>query len=253
MIHHRGRDIDGPGRLRGNLQMGLNAVVISGTGTGVGKTAVACVIGAKLASEGYRVALLKPIESGWKRQKFGDADRLAQVVAMSKPNYLYRLTPALAPADGFALGRGPSMKRIYRFIQRHCLCADWTLVEGAGGLLTPISAKWMMADLFLYLDLPVVIVGTTALGGIHQALSTIEAAHHRGLSVVGLILTEPKSISQRTRESTVRWVKRFSGVPLLGLLPHRAALLEPSPPHSVYRRLGAHLTWSQNLLTVKSI
>ena len=68
--------------------------------------------------------------------------------------------------------------------------ADYVVVEGAGGLLSPVSDTMLGADLAARLQLPIVLVAPNRLGVIHQTLAAVEAAAGRSLSVRAVILNE---------------------------------------------------------------
>jgi dethiobiotin synthetase len=69
--------------------------------------------------------------------------------------------------------------------------ADVIVVEGLGGLLSPLAEKMTVADLAIRLDYPLVIVARRGLGTLNHTLLTIEAAWRRGLRVAGIVLNSP--------------------------------------------------------------
>src|SRR5262249_56827531 len=94
--------------------------------------------------------------------------------------------------------------------------ADVIVVEGLGGLLSPLAEKMTVADLAIRLDYPLVIVARRGLGTLNHTLLTIEAARRRGLRVAGIVLNSPlpaASVDLALAEATnadelVRWLGR---------------------------------------------
>jgi dethiobiotin synthetase len=107
-----------------------------------------------------------------------------------------------------------------RLLQNH----HALLVEGAGGLLVPITRKKMMADLALYLKLPVLIISRTGLGTINHTLLSVEVARQRGIGVAGVIFNHSgprRGLAERTNPSVIR---HFLDVPVLGEIPYASFL-----------------------------
>lgn len=92
------------------------------------------------------------------------------------------------------------------------------VVEGAGGVLVPLTDRFTMLDLMQRLDLPVVVVARSGLGTINHTLLTLEALDRRGLTVAGVILVGPSKPMSRDA------IARFGAVPILAELPQVAPL-----------------------------
>jgi dethiobiotin synthetase len=110
---------------------------------------------------------------------------------------------------------------------------DVVVVEGAGGLLSPITDTEAVADLAVPFGFPLVIVARLSLGTINHTLLTVEAARARGLHVAGIILNHstPPDPDDRSLESNPDELKKRCGAPVLAILPHDSAagLLRQSP------------------------
>lgn len=203
---------------------------VTGTGTGVGKTTVSCAVLGAAHARGMTVAASKPAESGcevragalWPsdaaalRAAVGHAQALAEICP-------YRYEEAVAPGVAAArTGDVPSLDELAaaceRVVERG---ADLTLVEGAGGLLVPLSGEHLVADLALRLEMPVLVVGLAGLGTINHSLLTLEALRARGLEVAGLVLNDAVgTTSPQAAASNCDEIRRASGVEILGVLPH---------------------------------
>ncbi|MFT7621013.1 MAG: dethiobiotin synthetase, partial [Myxococcota bacterium] len=152
-------------------------LVVTGTDTGVGKTHMSCGL-ARLARKQWPGALaLKPIESGAPGAVPGpteDGVQLAEATGQAKPRAaLIRLSAPIAPPDaadreGVSLDFDGLCDRVAALASD----ADWTLVEGAGGLLSPLTWHHSTLDLALRLKADVVVVAADVLGTQNHVLLT---------------------------------------------------------------------------------
>lgn len=102
------------------------------------------------------------------------------------------------------------------------------VVEGAGGLLVPLNQQHMIIDLIARLGLPVVLVCRTGLGTLNHTLLSLEALHHRGLPVAGIVFSGP------AHPDNERDIRHFGGVPIWGRVPRMHPLDAASFPQ-IYR------------------
>jgi dethiobiotin synthetase len=206
----------------------LAGVFVTGTDTGVGKTATAAALGLAARSRGRDAVPLKPAQTGWDGEVVGDADFVQAVLGTAEPPEAvcpYRLRAPLAPAvaaalEGIRLDPRRVRERYEDLRTRH----DLVVVEGAGGLLVPFSEGVDMAGLAALLDLPLVIVARAGLGTLNHTLLTLEAAHRRGLSVLGVVLAGMPAEPDAAELTNPGALARLSPVPLLGVLPHDPGL-----------------------------
>ncbi len=177
--------------------MTFRSILISGTDTGVGKTTVACGLAAAFGTRDWRVGVFKPAETGCRRGPDGtlcpaDALRLRFFsecrldVATICP---YPLPEPLAPL--VAAERNGTRIDLETLAHGHQTIAsenDITLIEGAGGLLVPLTTALTFADLAACLDVAVLVVVGSRLGAINHALLTMRYARLAGLDVLGYIV-----------------------------------------------------------------
>ncbi|MDO8473749.1 MAG: dethiobiotin synthase, partial [Dehalococcoidia bacterium] len=172
-------------------------LIIAGTDTGVGKTAFCGGLAAVLKQAGVDVGVMKPVESGC-HLKNGEpvaADALFLRSMASSEDELglinpYALEQPLAPAlaarlQGVDIRIGVVKEAFFQLAVRH----ELVLVEGAGGMLSPLSAEWSLPDLALELDAPMIIVARNTLGTINHCLLSVHHARMRGVRVLGVVLT----------------------------------------------------------------
>ena len=210
----------------------MSAIFVTGTDTGCGKTAVACALARSFRGAGQRVRILKPIETGCLGGVPADALALAEAAgddASVERLCPYRLGMPAAPevaarAEGVAIALAP----IEAALAHARADADLVIVEGAGGLLVPISPGLDMAGLANHLRLPVLVATRATLGTINHTLLTLEAARARDLRVVGVVVSHAcAALSPADRRNLDLLIERLP-VPLLAELGFGALHLPAS-------------------------
>jgi dethiobiotin synthetase len=180
---------------------------VTGTDTGVGKTLISTVLLRLLRSRGLRVSAMKPVESGVKpHDPSSDARRLHAAAGADDPIDDVRpllLAEPLAPwVASNRAGTEVDLGVLDAAFARLCEGRDAVLVEGAGGLLVPITRDVAFDGLFVQWELDVVVVAGNRLGAINHTLLTVRAAHDAGLRVRGVVLNaldpEPPGIAEAT-------------------------------------------------------
>lgn len=206
----------------------------------MGKTYVGVLIARALRTAGVRVGVYKPVASGVTQTDVArgrdDATRLWR--AAGRPGALRRVCPQrfqapLAPhlaamVEGREVDRVLLRTGLHWWQQR----SRFVLVEGAGGLLSPVTRQDLVADLAREFGYPLVIVAANRLGAIHQVLSTLCAARQYcpGLPVAGIVLSEPDRLPDAASVYNAAELDRLSPAPLLAKLKHRARSFKPAVP-----------------------
>ena len=191
--------------------------IVSGTDTGIGKTTVAAMLVLALDALYW-----KPIQSG--TQDGTDTQRVRALTLLPDDRFLperYVLLQPLSPhraaeLDGVAIEPEALMVPA---------AARTLIVEGAGGLMVPITRRFLQIDLFADWGLPIILCARTALGTINHTLLSIEALRSRRLQLHGLIFVG------NDNADNVRTIVEFSGARVLGHVPQlqsidRGALLD---------------------------
>lgn len=172
---------------------------ITGTDTGVGKTYVAALLAKALMAAGKSVGVYKPAASGCRREgneQVSD-DALALWLAAGKPGTLSQVCPQrfAAPLAPHLAARAEG-KEIDAALLRSGLNAwrdfDFVVVEGAGGLMSPLGDEDYVADLASEFGFPLLVVAPNRLGVVNQTLQTLitATAFRDGLEVAGIALNE---------------------------------------------------------------
>jgi dethiobiotin synthetase len=196
----------------------MDGLFISAVGTGVGKTLVTSILCWQLRRAGRAVAAIKPVVSGF-REDDAESDPVVILRALGKPfseeevaaispwRFALPASPHLAAR---AEGGGPSVEDAAAF------CRAWVrpggsvlLIEGAGGIMTPLGEEFTVLDLAASLEHSVVLVTGSYLGAISHTLTALSVIRARGLPVRGVVVSE--SIETAGLGETVEAIRQFAG------------------------------------------
>jgi dethiobiotin synthetase len=200
------------------------AIIITGTDTDVGKTVVAAGLSACLPEALY----WKPIQAGTDPQT--DRERVAMLSGMPVERLLpeaYCFETAASPHLAARI-EGQAIEAARLHLPN---VAGLLVVEGAGGVLAPISQRLVMADLFAQWHRPVILCARTALGTINHSLLSIEALKARDVPIAGVIFVGD------AHEENERIIPAMGGVRSFGRLP----LLDPLTPEALRDTMHAHI------------
>lgn len=199
------------------------SIFVTGTDTGIGKTLVACGIAAGMRERGVDVGVMKPVETGV--GPAGPLDAIALRTAAGVEDPLSEICPerfalAAAPAVAAAAeGRTVDLDAVRSAHARLGVRHPLLVVEGAGGLLVPVADQCSMADLAARLKAPLVVVARGALGTINHTWLTLEAAEHRGLEVLGVVISHCDGPLSEADAENLEALRRDLGSRLLGEVP----------------------------------
>jgi dethiobiotin synthetase len=199
---------------------------ITGTDTGVGKTAVTLGLMRLLQARGNTVVAMKPVAAGCEPTPAGlrndDALRLQQQASIELDYAQVNpcaFAPAIAPhiAAEQAAVRIDIDKIIIKYIELYHV-SGCVLVEGVGGWLVPLNADETLADLALQLELDVIMVVGIRLGCLNHALLTAAAITAAGCTLVAWVANQLPPALEGAQEN-INYLKSRISVPLLGVLP----------------------------------
>ncbi|MBI3811838.1 MAG: dethiobiotin synthase [Nitrospirae bacterium] len=206
---------------------------ITGTDTGVGKTVVAAGLAALFRKNGLNVGVMKPIQTGC-------ASRNGERIA-TDARFLLQASGADDPVDQVCLcrfkipaaplvaaeheGKTIDLDHIEDSYRRLSSRHQVMVVEGIGGLLTPITPTETVMDLARRLKLPLIIVAHTRLGTLNHTLLTVRYAQQAEATVMGIILNRTgrasRSLAERTNPEVL---SRLCSVPVLGTIPFMSGI-----------------------------
>lgn len=206
----------------------MRAVFIAGSHTDVGKTWAACAILKAARDKGWSVEALKPVVTGYLPSVAADTsdpgrllsalgrDLSADALAAMSP---LRFEAALSPPMAARLEGATLTLADLLAVCRPVLAAqtaDLLLVEGAGGVMSPMAEDATGLDLQLALGLPTILVGGSYLGGVSHTLTALEVLRSRGLAVLGIVVSQSADPDAPDFPQTVAAIARFAGdVPVL--------------------------------------
>ncbi|MBB2201695.1 dethiobiotin synthase [Gluconacetobacter tumulisoli] len=213
LLHHLERD----GAVTATYEIGYGlfrmparqGVFVTGTDTGVGKTLVsACLLRA------WEASYWKPLQTGI-AEDTADSDTVTALAGLTAERLHAPAAVLAAPLSPFDAAEREGVSIDATALALPTVIDHRPLVvEGAGGIMVPVTADCMMIDLIARFALPVVLVARSQLGTINHTLMTLAALRQRGIAVAGVILNGPPSLEAR------RAITLFGGARVLAEFPH---------------------------------
>jgi dethiobiotin synthetase len=197
--------------------MAARLVVVSGTGTGIGKTHLAEALLRALGQRGLKVAGVKPVETGFDGGPSSDEARLAKAssfhVKHTGVRFADPVSPHLAAREA---GQAISLGALVAEIDAARAASDLVLAELAGGLFSPLSDTETNADLAKALRPDVLLlVAPDRLGVLHDLIAATRAAEASSLAIDGVALVAPDSPDTSTGRNAAE-IERMRAIPLFG-------------------------------------
>lgn len=202
---------------------------VIGTDTDVGKTFVTARLGGLLQERSSHVGIIKPIASGALIEAdgfmhSGDADELMRLSRLPEEKRA-EVNPLALPGE-FSPKVAAHLAKvtipvndILHHINEVVTRNDYTLVEGAGGITTPINDDYNFTDFAKDTNLPALLVTDGRLGAINRVILTIAYARQHGINVIGIIVNDMDNTDAFLLESNARDMAHYTNVPVLGILP----------------------------------
>ena len=195
----------------------MKGVFVTGSNTGVGKTTVAIEV-VRHISKTRAVKVRKPVETNCEisEQNFIPKDAIALSAACQLQEPLSKVCPYCFETEASAeiASADSGEKLTLKELVLACKCdvdKDFLLVEGAGGLYSPIAEAALNIDLAIELQLPLLVVVLDELGAISQALLTLEAARKNKLTVACVVL----NVVRRNNLSNKEALAAYTEVPII--------------------------------------
>ena len=224
----------------------MNAVFITGTDTGVGKTLISGLLARYLQDSRRSVITQKWIQTGSNNFPEDIASHL-QLMGVDRSTIEKHL-PDMCPYT-FHFPASPHLaaameqktideKKIKDSFARLSASFDTVVVEGIGGALVPYSDKALVIDIAANLDLPVIIVAKNKLGAINHTLLTIEAIHARRMKLLGLIFNADENENSVIAQDNPKSISSLTNVRILGCLPWTTS---PKILHQAFKPIGDNI------------
>ena len=210
-------------------------LVVTGTGTDIGKTIATAAIASVLRDEGLRVGLCKPVQTGLDPDAPGDVDDAAQLAGASTTTEFFRYPEPLAPetAAHRAGMAPPTLHELAGRIERFAAGVEVTLVEGAGGVLVRLGPELTLVDVAVELAtrghrVSAVVVNRAGLGTLSDTELTVDRLRDSGIDVAGTVVGMWPDQPDLAQRCNLEDLPRLTGVPVIGRLPAGAGTLGPA-------------------------
>ncbi|GLZ47336.1 ATP-dependent dethiobiotin synthetase BioD [Actinomycetospora sp. NBRC 106375] len=203
----------------------MRTLIVTGTGTGVGKTVVTAAIAALARAAGERVTVVKPTQTGVAPGEDGDLADVARLAGPVGTVELARFPEPLAPATAARRAGAMPVMAAQVVAAVRGIDADLVIVEGAGGLLVRFNdgaethPPETLADVAAALDAPVVLVASAGLGVLNTAALTAEVLGRRGITLGGTVVGAYPDQPDLAARTNLDDLPAVTGAPLLGVLP----------------------------------
>ena len=250
----------------------MESVFVTGTDTGIGKTYVAAGIAAALRRRGASVGVMKPFTAGAPEVAAAggrdsgpdgyavddDAAVLGDAAGSSDdPPHLvcpYRYSMAASPYTAWMRGGEPKpdINRVLECYEEIEGMHDVVVVEGIGGVMTPILRSYSVADLIADMGIPAVVVCSDVLGAVNHTIMTVDACRRSNVTVRGIVINGGAGgagSDRYDRHVLEQDLEELCGFNILGFVP-------PMPGTAAGAATGARQTTSQavgRLLDVSQI
>ncbi|MDX2231560.1 MAG: dethiobiotin synthase [Leptolyngbyaceae cyanobacterium bins.349] len=199
----------------------MNALLIAGTDTDAGKTVLTTALVAywRRYYAPHRLGILKPLQSG-----VGDCELYSQLfdLAESEVTPLRFQAPLAPPLAATLEGKAIALDRAWQAFDQLRRNRDFVLVEGLGGLGSPVTYETTVADLAWDWRIPTVLVVPVKLGAIGQAVANVALARQTRVHLKGIVLNcpQPRSAQEIEQWAPADLIQSLTGMPVFGLLPY---------------------------------
>ncbi|MYS14124.1 dethiobiotin synthase [Streptomyces sp. SID4982] len=208
----------------------MPVLVITGTGTEIGKTVVTAAVAASALAAGRSVAVLKPAQTGVRPDERGDADEVTRLAGPVTARELARYPDPLAPATAARRSGLPPVRPhdVAEAAAKLATEHDLVLVEGAGGLLVRFDAEGgTLADAAALLGAPVLVVAPAGLGTLNATELTARELRSRELELAGVVIGSWPTAPDLATRCNVTDLPEVAGAELLGAVPQGTGGLTP--------------------------
>ncbi|CAN5143615.1 dethiobiotin synthase [soil metagenome] len=203
----------------------MPALFVTGTGTDIGKTYVSCALIRALKARGASVDAFKPVVSGFDPRDAAGSDPVRLAAALGAPGDVFRIAPRryLAPLSPNIAARleGQTLvldDMVIDAVARAAALRDGLLlVEGAGGVMSPLTDGETNLDMIAALGAPVLLVAGSYLGTISHVLTARVALRGVGARVAAVVMSE--SLDAPDLAQTAQALAAFLGDTPLFLAP----------------------------------
>lgn len=207
--------------------MKLQGVFISGTDTEIGKTTIACGLAWLLRKNGIEVGVMKPFATSSsiysERYRSNDTASLALAADIKESdellNPIYFPLPSSPLMAAEILHKTIDMKAVFKKFGVLKRKYDFTLVEGIGGVMVPITKKISLLDVMNGMKLPTIIVSSPRLGSINHTILTINACKVKKIPILGIIFNQMPKNPSIVESMTPNYIEKLTNTKTISVIP----------------------------------
>ena len=204
----------------------MKSYFITATDTGVGKTTITAALASSIKKSGIDVGIMKPVATGLLQKtgfKSSDVSILYHASKVTDPeneiNPIFMPLPA-SPYDASKMldmkfDKKIILEQFTKLKNKH----DMMLVEGIGGIMTPLTRNYFVADLIKDLGLETIVVTRSTLGTLNHTMMTIKTCQDYGIPVKGILVNNYDENGGPAEKNAPTTIHEITGVPILGVLP----------------------------------
>jgi len=204
----------------------MRSYFITATDTGVGKTTVTAALAACIKKQGIDVGVMKPIATGILQKdgfKSSDVSILCNACKVNDSedlvNPIFLPIPA-SPYDASKMLNVPFDKKIiFENFEKLKNKHKMLLVEGIGGIMTPLSKNYFVADMVKEMSLETIIVTRSTLGTLNHTMMTVKTCHNYKIPIKGIIINNYDEKGDPVEKNAPLTIHEITNIPILGVLP----------------------------------
>ena len=203
----------------------MKSLFITGTDTDVGKTYITAGLAVVIRKMGIDVGVMKPFAAGTaqkKGYKSEDIKILSKAAQACDPEKLVNPQFFPIPASPYTAWKNlkikPKINSVLSSFKSLSKIHSMMLVEGMGGIMTPILKNYFVTDLIKDMKIPAVLVTRTKVGTVNHTIMTVKMCEKYKIPIKGIIINDFDSDGYKIKELT-RDFKSLTGVPILGSIP----------------------------------
>lgn len=201
----------------------MNTLLITGTDTEVGKTVLTTALAAywQKYQPAKSLGIMKPIQAG-----IGDRELYTQLFSLNQSpaeiTPLYFEAPLAPPIAAAKEGREVDLGVVWQTLSKLQSSHDLVLVEALGGLGSPVSEEFTVADIAAHWRLPALLVVPVRLGAIAQTVANVALARLSRVDLKGIVLNcvQPRSDAEIADWIQIELIQSLTNTPVLGCLPY---------------------------------
>ncbi|HWY35794.1 MAG TPA: dethiobiotin synthase [Nitrosopumilaceae archaeon] len=204
----------------------MKAYFITGTDTGVGKTSITAGLAGSMHKIGIDVGVMKPIATGYPNKtgfKSSDVAKLVEVTSIKDPENLINpvfLPLPTSPYDATKLLElSVDMSLIFVQFKKLLSMHDVLLVEGIGGIMTPIAKNFFVADMIKGMGIETIIVTRATIGTLNHTVMTCKMCKDYGIKIRGLVINNFDEKGTPAEKNSPVSLYELTNIPILGTIP----------------------------------